>query len=1799
MKHCGLLLLLILCLSSCTPSRLEIDSRNFEDEIALQQNLVFRFNQPVVSDSLLEQWSSRTYLRIEPAVDGRFRWTDTKELVFSPSSRFQPATEYKVYLTDELPRAGNLSLGVDPEPITVSTPMPALKNAEAFWTRAAAALDPELRLHLQFNYSIEPTNLQALLQVKHRGNLIQYTLLPPTEPDRIVIRLQNPELSPDQATEDLEIFIQAGLATPEGPGKSKEPQKISLEVPEASELSIISVETESTPDGGQIRLLCNQGLDLGDNPGKWFSVNPSIPIRVEALDYGCLISGAFQPHTEYELTIKAGMQGMLSGALASDQSFTLNFNETGPVLEFLSANGMYMSPLSSGNLGLRIKGMEEVELTVARIYQNNILSFFREESYPDYYYDEENEESYVTGRDWAYAGTTNHGDVILNKKISLRSLPVQDDYRLLNPGLDQMRSAKGVYFVRVSSATDRWVRDARLISFSDIGLTAKVSGDEVWVFAHSIKTAEPVAGVTLSLISTNNQTMSKATTDAQGVGVFKNLKATAAGFKPRMITAVHSQDFTFLDLSSTKVETDRWEDLAGLKTGESGLIGYLYGDRNLYRPGDTLHLAALIRNLALKPISGQPVKVRILLPNGKEAGMHKLMPGQQGQAFLNLPIGKGGMTGTWQAELLTGDEQPLFSYRFSVEEFTPDRIAVQVNAGKNVLYMNETLQASATATMLYGPPAAGKSWEADIQFRRKPLKFKAWPGYQFNPDARYTGSDLLASERRSGVTDDQGNFSFQCPLSGLSSEAGKITAQAFISVLDETGKTVHRLAEYEVLTQPYFPGVKCQDSWVSAGSRVPLSLITLNPSGVPVAGTVQVQVVRYLWQNVVEKDYRGYFNFKPRKQEVTISEVEVRTGTSATIHSVALPASGEYEVRITAAGSSAPIRVPLYAWGWGSTRSNSFQVNREGQILITADKAKASPGEKVKLLFRTPFAGKLMVTLERDKVLEYRQIETDQRSASLEIDLKEAHVPNVIVSAVLLKPLDDGAMPLTIAYGYLNLKVENPKAQMSLEVTGPEQIRSGKPHTFVVKGPPNTELTISVVDEGVLLMKNYNTPDLYKHFYSPRALETQTHSLYPLLFPDLRLKKLAYGGDGYSLGRRVNPFLQSSKSVIAAWSGPIKTNSAGEASLRVNIPVYAGAVRVMAAAWNQASFGTAERVIRIADPLVLNVNVPPALAPGDSLVMPVIVSKTTAGQASASVAVSVGKGLKVKGKSSQSIALTPNREKVLWFTIYAESPVEKTNILTLVTCGSENIREESSLTIQPPSAFTGDFKEGKITSGQQVSLAPGGNWYPGTLKRTLMAGASPLAGISWHLKELIQYPHGCLEQTVSAAFPQLYLPALSEAAGLGMKTGGSNTFVQEAIRKLERMQLYHGGFAYWEGGTEVSDWGSVYALHFLIEADKAGFPVRKQLLESGLKWLSGLARNRREGYDDAVVQDNDKVIRVPSLTAIYALFVLAEAGKPERAAMNYFKGRQKELSELKKYLLATAYHYTGEVNTARALTPPAFTESQTSRESSGEFNSWIRNQAMVLNALLELSPNQTATKALADKLLRQLAQTTQLNTQERAMALLALGKYAAKLKPEAVVAEISFGGKTVSYSSASQPWLRLPVNGEVSIRVISGTLYYNLFSEGYATRVTTAASDAGLKVRKTYLTRTGKPVELNRLKRNELVIVRLSIQAEAGRTIDNVVLTDLIPPGLEVENHRIAQLPDFALSPAPSQPEHLDIRRDRLMFFTSVNGTEKHFYYLARAMWAGAYQIPPVTAECMYDASLKSVNGSGRISILE
>ena len=537
----------------------------------------------------------------------------------------------------------------------------------------------------------------------------------------------------------------------------------------------------------------------------------------------------------------------------------------------------------------------------------------------------------------------------------------------------------------------------------------------------------------------------------------------------------------------------------------------------------------------------------------------------------------------------------------------------------------------------------------------------------------------------------------------------------------------------------------------------------------------------------------------------------------------------------------------------------------------------------------------------------------------------------------------------------------------------------------------------------------------------------------------------------------------------------------------------------------------------------------------------------------------------------------------------------------------ERFTEVTELPIRPAASLEKRTGSGVIAGGATLPLNLKTDFLPASITSRLVVSRSPLTEFSKDLRYLLQYPYGCLEQTVSAAFPQLYYGDL--AATLQQKTGAAaknqrynpNYHVQEAIRKIEAMQLYNGSLSYWPGGDYDNWWATAYAAHFLQEAQRAGFAVNKPVLDKTLRYLQfRLKKRETEPYQYFDVNNLAREKTIASKEIAYSLYVLALAGRQDAVALNYYRANRQLLAEDSKFLLACTHALLGNQRQFRALLPTKFGgETAAKRALDGSFYSPIRDQGLVLNALLETDPNNPQVLSMARQLSRQLRTAGWLSTQERAFALLALGKIAKRDARSTATATVSANGKALGSFTGKDLTISNVANRALSLRTAgSGNLYYFWETEGISASGQVKEEDSYLKVRRQFLNRAGQLLGTPTFRQNDLVVVKITIEAgDAAGTVKNVAITDLLPAGLEIENARLGAVRELDWAKDAATPDYLDVRDDRINFFTTATGPPKVFYYLARAVSKGTFKLGPVNADAMYNAEYHSYNGAGTVRV--
>lgn len=1798
-KNFCYLLAIAVVLTSCSGNTVRIKRTNFKDEVQRAQNLVFTFNKELVRDSgKMNKWDTSAYFRFEPNIPGKFMWTAKNELTFSPSSLMAPSSSFKAFPAKSLLKFSNPDYSVTTEPVLFHTPYLAFIGINSYW---ALSDDPaakvEVRLQLNFNCPVSPAKLKTLLSIQIEGKDVPFRLLTLEDNETVELAITYDIASPDQ-TADGKVIIAKGMKCAGGNTPSEEDIEQGFSIPSKDELQVSEIVTGFDKGKGVISIYTTQPV-ISEGLSGLVSTDPKVDFEIELLPNGFSLKGDFKENQAYSVRVAPALKSVFGRELGQEYVETVAFGTLEPYIGFLEKNSTYLSSKGNRNLAVSIINIPTVKVSVFKIFENNIQHYMRQGKSWDYVM--ENDEYYdING----YPFDENNGKPIMSKVVPTRSLPKSGNSYLLNLDLDELQfndAYKGIYLVKVESTEKRWLQDVQLLSLSDLGMVVKEGTSDVMVFVNSLRDAEPVKGARVEFVSTNNQKVYSAVSDNKGVAVFRNVAQAAPGFKLGMITARFDNDFNFLLFNNTRIETSRF-DVGGKHTNDLDYDVFIYGDRNLYRPGDSVHLNCIVRTLDWQTVRDIPVKIKLISPGGKEFLAQRKMLNSSGAVESSFYIPRQAMTGTYTMEVLSANDLLLSTRRISVEEFVPDRIKVKVNTEKTYYLPGESIKTAVQADNLFGTPAAGRKVESELRLARKNIQPAGFGDYDFSIHSE--NMPVLTSIVQQGQTDDKGTSALSLQIPQYK-DIGLVQGSVFTTVFDETGRPVNRINVIEIPTQNVFCGIRHFDNWISTRKPLNLKFSAVGSNGkVLPAAVARIRITYFRYETVIEKGYNRYDYVSQRKETVMLSK-DISMHSNGFDLPFTPPRSGEYEVRIMSPGSDNYVSATFYAYGWGDTDYTSFEVSREGEIAISSDKPNYKPGEKAKILLKAPFDGRLLVTLEQNNVLDYKYLTLQNKSASFDLDIKQGQLPNVYISATAFRKTSDAFMPLTVAHGIYSVKVDDPSLRMSVSIDAPEKSRSNIKQSVTVHTIPNAEVTIAVVDEGILQVTDFKSPDPYNWFYQKRALEVNSYDIYAQLYPEMHAGSSVAGGEGFDLSKRINPLTGQRVKLISKWSGILRSNSSGNCTYSFAIPEFSGALRVMAVTYKDKKFGSSEKMIKVADPVVISMALPRFLSPGDKAAVTVNLTNTTPKDASSICQVCTAGPVMFLGSKSQTCTLKAGSEQAVHFDLIAANAVGNARVSVLVSSMGQSFRQEITLPVRPPSGLAFITGSGAVTAGSTRTFKVSNELIPLGATSTLVLSKSPAGRFMRNLNELVRYPYGCLEQTVSAAFPQIYFKDMialmkdnKEFSGNIYENPDHN--VQQAILKAESMQLYNGGFSLWENGGSAQWWASAYATQFLFEAEKAGFEVDRKVLNSAFQFLEQKVKERET--DTWFYYENNvrKSRIVPKPEIFYSLYVLALADRPSIASMNFYRSQAGSLTPESRYLLASSYMLAGDRKNFLALLPRSFGNEKAEPVFGGYMGSYLRDQAIALNALLEADPNNPQVGELMRQVTEGVSVTNACySTQEDAFALLAVGKQARRANASNLTAQVLVDGKsTGTYSNADCKFKNDLLGKTLSISPKgNGILYYSYELSGLRAKVATGSEDSYLKVRKRYLDRNGKEYPSNSFKINDLVVVEIAAEAPTGKTVENVAVTDLLPACFEIENSRLVAEREMSWMKKHVVPEYTDIRDDRISFFSSLTGSVSYFYYTVRVVSKGTYTLGPVSADAMYNGSYHSYSGSRTITV--
>ncbi|MFN8397438.1 MAG: MG2 domain-containing protein [Bacteroidia bacterium] len=1771
-------------------------------EVDVASILNFEFEDSIAPADSVGMWSSLPYLKFDPPISGKWQWRKRNLLSFWPEGGKLPsAMKVSVSANPALFMGENAELS--PANFEFHTPYFTAKDLHLTWSdEVDSTARMPMNMHLTFNYPVEPESLRQYLEVfrgNHKVQVLDFSnnYYASTEFD---ISTDMYEFGPGE--QPIEVHLKKGLVSDLKYNPLPEDVVLRDTLLPVAMLSDLMVFPEFEAGSISFKVSANQGIEAGV-ARPYITIVPEMPFSLRNSGSELVIEGDFKPGSDYHVGFRRNLPGAAGGLLDADAVKTVRTPELKPFLRFADDMGHFLMRGGFENLNVKTTNMDSFVVELYEIYENNLLHFINAnpsnlsrwshfDSVEDYYY----------GSDYGYLSMDEYGALIHSETVYT---PKNAHKEVVNVPIRIKKEFRnkfnGIFVVKLRNASgDHWMEDYKIVSLSDLGLIAKYNDDDIIVFANRLSTAQPAVGATVSLISSTNQAYRTAVVDAQGVARFNDVgnRWDSRTFRLALITAQLGNDIQFLDFDHTDVDQDRF-DLEGKSRSDYDV--FCYGDRDLYRPGDTLYFSAIVRNWDYTAPKNLPVTVKIYGPSGDTREELQKSTNEDGAIEIAYPISTSARTGYYHIDVLPGMEHYYGEYEFMVEDFVPDKIKVNLTAEKMSGRPGDTLRFPLTAGYYFGAPCDGHAYDVVYKLFFVDYRSKRFPAFDFG-NANDASPEWSNS---SGQLNELGKDTLEYIIPSNLGGTGLATGLTQVTVYDNTQHTVSAQKTFTVATRPYYLGIREHGSYFSVNDVFKLDYVAVDFADQLAKGQkIARQLVRREWKRVLRKEGDRFY-YVSENEAIVLKTDTVVQGADFQQFSQRLVEAGNYELTLSLVDGSATRTFGFSAYGKSVATEASFGVNREGTIAISTDKPSYKVGESARILLTAPFSGRMLVTIEREKVHEYRYVNVENNAAEIILPIRDEHVPNVYVSATLFRPLKGkGQLPLTVAHGYTSLHVENAARRLPIKITSPEVIKPGKSQAITVQTAPRAgvKVTVAVVDEGILAIRHYRTPDAFAEFYADRELNVRSYDMYEYLLPEVPASALATGGDmgDWSSYSQLNPMRNKRYKPLAFWSGILNTNASGRVTVNVPVPEeFYGRVRIMVMAYDGAQFGSEEGKMTVREDLILTTALPRFLTEGDSVQLPVNLTNMMDEKGKVKVTLKIEGPVAIDGPNPAELEMDPQSMDNVFFGLRALHPGSAT--VTVESDGLAKVKQRLFINVQPPAPLLVEAGNGRIEAGKSVIIKVPSGFDPNFQRTSLAVSSLPAFEFADQLDYLVNYPHGCLEQTVSAAFPQIYFGDLAELiAPNKFENSNSVLHVREAIKKIEGMQGYDGGFTYWPGGEENA-WGSVYATHFLLEAQKAGFPVQSYVIDRSISHLGQLAAQKKS----FTYHFNRNGLKLQEERAsqdlIYSLYVLALAGKPDEGLMNHYKIRPELLCQDSKFLLAAAFALKKDRQGFADCLPKANNVDEPDRLTGGSFDSPLRSASVILSTLADVAPTQAIVPHLVDYL---RAHRTQLqSTQERAWAFLAMGKLARRKRREAIQVTaqadgkelLVFTGDNVRYAANDLGGKTITLNATGK-----GVAYYFWKIEGSkkGASVLIPNQDQDLAVRREWYNTAGRRIMTPVFNQGELIVCRIHLKA--NRYAENIAVTDLIPAGFEVENTRLthndyswlrnANITDF---------DNHDVRDDRVNVFVSMeSGETRTFEYLVRAVNQGRYLMPPITAEAMYDAGIHSRRSGAVIRIV-
>lgn len=1339
---------------------------------------------------------------------------------------------------------------------------------------------------------------------------------------------------------------------------------------------------------------------------------------------------------------------------------------------------------------------------------------------------------------------------------------------------------------------------------SNLGMIVKRNSlNKLWIAVSNILDTNPVGKAQVTVYNFQLQPIGKGETNGEG---FVEISSKGTPF---IVVAEAEKQKAYVRVVDGEEQSVSRFDVGG-KEIQKGLKGFIYGERGVWRPGDTLHISFILEDREKRIPDKHPVALEIYNPKGQFYTKMISTQGMNGFYTFDVPTQAGDPTGLWNAYIKVGGT--TFHKGLRIETIKPNRLKINLTLPKILQSTDKNVTVPLTSAWLTGATASKLKAKVEMSLSKVNTQFKNYGQYIFNDPA--TDFTTIKTDVFDGILNAEGKAGVTLKVPAATNAPGMLNVTFTTRVFEPGG-------DASIYTQsiPFSPFVSYvginlnqpKGKYIETDKDHVFDVVTVNSQGQPVnRSNLEYKIYRISWSWWWENSDESFGTYINNSSITPVASGKLQTSGGKTTFKfrVDYPSWGRYLVYVKDKDSGHATGGTIYV-DWPESRGRSNKTDPSGIKMLTfsLDKDSYEIGETATAIIPAAAGGRALVSIENGSSVLHREwIEvTNEGDTKYTFEITPEMAPNVYLHISLLQPHAQTINDLPIRmYGIAPVFVTNRQTVLQPQIQMPEVLRPETDFNVTVSeksGKPMT-YTLAIVDDGLLDLTNFKTPDPWNEFYSREALGIRTWDMYDNVLgasAGAYSSLFSVGGDATlkPADAKANRFKP-----VVKFIGPFYLGKGRQQTHTLKLPMYVGSVRAMVVAGQDGAYGNAEKTAFVRTPLMLLSTLPRVLSIQEEITVPVNVFAMEKQVKNVTVSLQAsGGGVQIEGSHQQSLTFNRPGDQLVFFTLKTGNKTGKATIKLTASGSGQQTKETIEIEVRNPNPIVTLRSSEWIETGQNKELS----YQLGSLSANnqikLEVSRIPSVDISRRFDFLYNYQHHCTEQLTSKALPLLFIAQFKTIDTREAEKIKAN--VQEAIRQIYARQLPNGGFVYWPGNAVADEWISSYTGMFLTLAQEKGYAVHANVLNKWKRFQRAAAQNWRMPQEANNWQQWQS-----ELQQAFRLYTLALAGAPEYGAMNRMK-EQPGLSIQAKWRLAAAYALTGKMKPAEELVYNAETTVIPYSSMNQIYGSSDRDEAMILETLLLMNRERDALQQ-AKVVSKNLSQENWFSTQSTAFALMAMGRLAEKLSGSLDFTWTWNGKQQPAVKSAKAVFEKeistSPKSGTVAVKNQGkGALSVDLITRTQLLNDTLPAISDNLRMDIRYASMDGKPMSVNDIRQGTDFTAIASISNTSGTTdYTNLALTHIIPSGWEVYNERMTvpeaepQETTDSSGNVSGQYTYQDIRDDRVLtYFNLRRGETKIFTIRLQATYAGNFILPAVQCEAMYDVNVQARSKAGRTTV--